>query len=62
MSTMIIGLILFLGIHLLPDGSAAAPSRWSTGWARTGTRAVFSLASAVGLVLIVVGYAHSGRE
>ena len=58
MSTMIIGLILFLGIHLLP---AVPPLRLALV-DRLGAnryKALFSLASAAGLVLIVVGYAHS---
>jgi uncharacterized membrane protein len=58
MSTMITGLILFLGIHLLP----AVPTVRLAIVDRLGAnryKALFSLASAAGLVLIVVGYAHS---
>ena len=58
MSTMITGLILFLGVHLLPT---VPPLRVALA-DRLGAnryKMLFSLASAAGLVLIVVGYAHS---
>lgn len=58
MSMLIAGLVLFLGIHLLPT----VPGARSAAVDRLGAapyRAVFSLASAVGLVLIVVGYAQA---
>ena len=52
---MILGLVLFLGIHLLPTApglrGAIAVSIGDKAY-----RGVFSLISAVGLVLIVVGY------
>ena len=52
---MIVGLVLFLGIHLLPT----APGLRGALAVRIGDKAyrgVFSLVSFVGLVLIVVGY------
>jgi uncharacterized membrane protein len=55
---MIIGLILFLGIHLLPT----VPRVRLAAVGRLGAnryKGLFALASAAGLVLIVVGYAHS---
>ena len=58
MSLLIAGLALFLGIHLLP----AVPRARAAIVDRLGAaryKAAFSLASAVGLVLIVAGYAHS---
>lgn len=58
MSTMIAGLILFLGVHLLPT----VPSLRVAVAGRLGAnryKMLFSLASAAGLALIVVGYAHS---
>jgi uncharacterized membrane protein len=59
MSLLIVGLVVFLGVHLLPTVPAArlslvdrlGPQRY---------KLLFSLASAVGLVLIVAGFAHSG--
>lgn len=58
MSTLITGLVVFLGIHLLPT---VAPARAAAVAALGANRykALFALASAVGLVLIVVGYAQS---
>jgi uncharacterized membrane protein len=59
MAPLIAGLILFLGIHLVP---AAPPARRALV-ARLGEnryKAVYSLASALGLALIVAGYVYSG--
>ena len=56
MRLLVAGLALFLGIHLVP----AVPSCAQRSVARLGERrykGVFALVSAVGLVLIVVGYA-----
>jgi uncharacterized membrane protein len=59
MSLLIAGLALFLGIHLLP-----AIPRWRAAlvarWSEPRYKIAFSLMSALGLVLIVVGYAQSG--
>jgi uncharacterized membrane protein len=61
MTTLIAGLALFLGIHLLP---AVPPVRAAAVGALGANRykALFALASAVGLVLIVVGYSHAGAQ
>jgi len=59
MSIMITGLILFLGIHLLPT----VPRLRLGAVDRLGAnryKGFFALTSAVGLVLIIVGYARSG--
>jgi len=56
MRLLLAGLALFLGIHLVP----AVPSLRAAAVARAGEkryRGLFALVSAVGLVLIVVGYA-----
>jgi len=58
MTIMIAGLVLFLGIHLvpaLPPARAALTARWN----ENRYKGLFSLVSAVGLVLIVAGYALS---
>ena len=59
MTIMIAGLVLFLGIHLVP---AVPPARavLTARWKEKRYKAVFSLVSAVGLVLIIAGYALSG--
>lgn len=59
MSTLVAGLVLFLGIHLLPT----VPSLRATVHARLGEkryRAMFALVSFAGLALIVVGYRAAG--
>jgi uncharacterized membrane protein len=55
MTLMILGLVLFLGVHLVPTG----PTLRVTLLARLGERrykGVFSLVSLAGFVLIVLGY------
>lgn len=61
MAILILGLVLFLGIHLLPVFTGAR----RTLHERLGEKkykGVFSLISALGLVLIVVGYARAPSE
>src|SRR3954471_11304227 len=60
MTVLTLGLVLFLGIHVVP----AIPELRSAIAARLGERrykGLFSLVSAVGLVLIVWGYAIAPR-
>ena len=59
LALLVTGLVVFLGMHLLPAASGIRGGLI----ARLGEKrykTVFSLVSAVGLVLIVAGYAHSG--
>ena len=58
MATLVAGLVLFLGIHLVP---ALPPARVAiaTKWGENRYKGAFSLISALGLVLIVAGYALS---
>ena len=58
MTIMVAGLVLFLGIHLVP---AVPPLRAALAakWNENRYKGLFSLVSALGLVLIVVGYALS---
>ena len=61
MALMILGLVLFLGVHLLPT----ATRRRSVIAVRMGDRpyrGAFSLVSALGLVLIVIGYRMAPNE
>ena len=57
MTMMIAGLVLFLGLHLVPT----VPAFRGALFAKLGPnpyRALFALGSALGLVLIVAGYWH----
>jgi uncharacterized membrane protein len=56
---LVLGLVLFLGIHLVP---AVPPLRTAVigGLGEARYKGLFSLASAAGLVLIVLGYLWSG--
>ncbi len=60
MEILLFGLALFLGIHLVP----ALPPLRAACVAKLGEnryKGVFSIVSAVGLVLIIVGYAYAPR-
>jgi uncharacterized membrane protein len=62
MLLFVVGLILFLGLHSV---SIAAPQWRAATVARMGERpwkGLYSIASAVGLVLLIVGYAVARRE
>jgi uncharacterized membrane protein len=59
MITLVFGLAIFLGIHFVPTRPALR-ARLLARWGEKGYKLVFSLASAVGLVLIVAGFAGSG--
>lgn len=61
MEILILGLVLFLGIHLLPVFSSVRDSLYR----RLGEKkykGMFSLISAAGLVLIIIGYARAPSE
>ena len=60
MTLLIAGLVLFLGIHMVP----ALPALRAACVARLGEKrfkGMFSLAAGVGLVTIIVGYAYAPR-
>jgi len=62
MPVLVVGLLIFLGVHSV---SIAAPGWRTTTIARLGEgpwKGLYSLASAVGLALIVVGYGLARRD
>lgn len=61
MEMLIAGLVLFVGIHLVP-ASPALRAKAVGAAGLNGYKAAFSLASVVGLVLICVGYARAPAE
>jgi uncharacterized membrane protein len=61
MGILIFGLVLFLGIHLLPVLTGIRAALFAR-LGEKGYKGVFSLVSALGLVLIVIGYAHAPPE
>ena len=62
MTQLIIGLILFLGIHSLRVFADGLRSRMISGMGPWAYKGVYSLASIVGLVLIVTGYGLARAE
>ena len=60
MTVLIAGLVIFLGVHLLP-ALPAPRNALVARWGERPYRGIFSLVSLIGLVLIVYGYAHAQR-
>jgi uncharacterized membrane protein len=61
MEILVLGLVLFLGIHLLPVLTGMRNAVF-TRLGEKGYKGMFSVVSALGLVLIVVGYARAPSE
>jgi uncharacterized membrane protein len=61
LTLLVIGLAVFLGTHLIP---AVPPLRRAlvARWGDRRYRSLFALASAAGLVAIVVGFGHADRQ
>ena len=59
MTLLILGLVLFLGIHSLPIFALATRDRLVASLGRNGWRGVHSLFALAGLVLIVVGFGQA---
>jgi uncharacterized membrane protein len=58
---LIVGLILFIGMHVLPS-SARLRAALATRLGESGYRILFSLVSVAGLILIAIGYGQAPRE
>lgn len=61
MEVLVLGLVLFLGIHLLPVLTGVRKALVAR-LGEKGYKGMFSLVSALGLVLIVAGYARAPSE
>lgn len=61
MEILSLGLVLFLGVHLIPTLSALK-ARLVGAFGENFYKAAFSILSAIGLVLIVVGYTRAPSE
>ncbi len=60
MTLLVIGLVLFLGLHLVP-ALPAARAALTGRWGEDRYRLVFSIGSGLGLALIIGGYAFADR-
>lgn len=58
---LVLGLLLFLGIHLVP-AMPGVRTRFYGSLGEKRYKAMFSVISAIGLVLIVAGYAHAPAQ
>ncbi len=59
MALLVVGLVLFLGVHLVPTGPALRASLHAR-WGERRYKGAFSLVSLAGLALIVAGYRMAG--
>ncbi|HTC97819.1 MAG TPA: NnrU family protein [Bradyrhizobium sp.] len=57
LSVMILGLVLFLGVHTLTT-QRGLRSRFIVSWGEGGYKIGYSVVAAIGLALIVWGFAH----
>ena len=58
MDVLVLGLVLFLGIHLLPVLTGVRNALFAR-MGEKGYKGMFSIVSALGLILIVIGYARA---
>lgn len=61
MGLLIVGLVLFVGVHLVP-GSPRLRDRVTRAIGLNGYKGAFSLVSVAGLILIWIGYARTPYE
>lgn len=65
MLVLVLGILIFLGVHLVPT-NVALRNGLAERWGENGYKIAFSLFSAMGLVLIVAGWAklqaHPGKN
>jgi uncharacterized membrane protein len=57
MTQLILGLLLFLGVHSISIVAPAARDRWAEGLGGNAWRGLYSVVSLAGFVLLVHGYA-----
>jgi uncharacterized membrane protein len=62
MVLLIAGLVLFIGMHSIAIVSVATRDRWAAALGVNAWRGVYSLVSAAGLVLVVLGYAAARQS
>lgn len=62
MTLLVLGLILFLGMHSIAIVSVASRDRWAMAMGRSAWCGLYSLVSLAGLVLLVLGYAAARRD
>jgi uncharacterized membrane protein len=62
MLSLIIGLVLFLGIHALQSLAPQARQNAITRWGPLGYKAIYAVIALVGLVLLVQGYGQARLE
>jgi uncharacterized membrane protein len=59
MTLLILGLVLFLGVHSIAIVSVAARDHWAAALGLNAWRGLYSLLSLAGFILLVIGYAEA---
>lgn len=62
MLTLLLGLLLFIGVHCLQALAPDWRSQQRDRWGEWGYKGLYSLISGIGLVLIVIGYGQARNE
>lgn len=62
MTLLVLGLILFLGMHSIAIVSVATRDHWAAALGTGAWRGLYSLVSLAGFVLLVLGYAAARRD
>ncbi|MAL99092.1 MAG: NnrU family protein [Alteromonadaceae bacterium] len=62
MWTLLVGLLIFLGVHSISIANHPLRDRLASGWGLPVFKGVFSLASLVGLILIIWGYGIARQD
>jgi uncharacterized membrane protein len=59
MTLLILGLVLFLGVHSIAIIAPQARDRWSAAMGQNAWRGLYSVLSLAGFVLLVIGYGQA---
>jgi uncharacterized membrane protein len=62
MALLIIGLILFIGVHSIAIVSVAMRDHWAAALGANAWRAIYSLLALAGFVLLIVGYMQARQS
>lgn len=62
MLTLLFGLLLFLGVHLLQVLAPAWRAQRRARWGEMAFKGLYSLVAGIGLVLVVIGYGQARAE
>lgn len=62
MWTLLVGLLIFPGVHSIAIANYQLRDRLASGWGLPAFKGAFSLASLIGLILIIWGYGIARQD